>query len=122
MLTADLMAPSRSIIPFMRKLGVFRILFASWAVLTVLATARVASAQTVALSTLVTRSVPRRNPSLNPDDINFADCVSDAVLSYTATVTNQGSNDLQVWATGSGADCTQTSARTSGSTAACWQV
>jgi hypothetical protein len=61
-----------------------------------------------------------RPANLNPDGINFQDCMSDMTLQFSVVACNFTGQNIQVWASLS-SDCTRLSDRT-GATAVCWPV
>jgi len=62
-----------------------------------------------------------RAANLNPQDINFQDCSDDIILQFSLSVTGLPTTDtLEVWA--GSTDCSQTTARQTGSGPYCWQV
>jgi len=68
-----------------------------------------------------TTSYNFRAANLNPYDINFQDCSDDIILQFYLTLGGLPTTDtLQVWA--GSTDCSQPSARETGSGPYCWQV
>lgn len=94
----------------------------SAAALAVLLGAGPASAQQITIGTAVDRSTPRRQSTYHPDWINYSDCIQDGTLTFTLTLpSNLLSDDLQVWAGGTGTDCTDSTQRT-GTASTCWKL
>jgi hypothetical protein len=65
-----------------------------------------------------------RPAGLNPNGINYADCVSDLTLVFNLTLSGfTGTQSLEIWAT-AGTDCTAPATRgvTTGVAPSCWQL
>ncbi len=63
-----------------------------------------------------------RPPALNPNGINFSDCAEDMTLQFLLTACNFTGQNLQVFASRSGSDCTSQSDRGLSGVAVCWPV
>ncbi|MGA3119685.1 MAG: hypothetical protein ABSF69_02850 [Polyangiaceae bacterium] len=69
----------------------------------------------------VNLGVSTRPIGLNPDGVNYADCISDMTLQYTVFVSGFTGQELEVWVSSNG-DCTQDVNRGTGGVAVCWEV
>jgi len=71
----------------------------------------------------VNLGVSTRPVGLNPDGVNYADCISDMTLQYTVFVSGfADGQELEVWVSSSNGDCTQDVNRGTGGVAVCWEV
>jgi hypothetical protein len=66
--------------------------------------------------------VSTRPAGLNPDGVNYADCISDMTLEYMVFVSGFTGQELEVWVSTSNGDCTQDMNRGTGGVAVCWEV
>jgi len=68
-------------------------------------------------------TVQQRDRNLNPDAVNFQDCVDDQKIRFTLQLggTLVGDSIIQVWASNSGVDCGVNTNR-SGNAQQCWTV
>ena len=67
-------------------------------------------------------TVPKRALTLNPEAVNYQDCVDDEQIRFTVLMTGFEANaSVQVWASNGGADCGQQLNRASANQL-CWQV
>jgi hypothetical protein len=62
-----------------------------------------------------------RPPALNPNGVNYQDCIDDMVLQFPVTTCNFNGQNLQIWASRS-SDCTNPSDRGIGGASVCWLV
>jgi hypothetical protein len=63
-----------------------------------------------------------RPAALNPNGVNFSDCIQNMVLQFPVTACNFNGQNLQVWASRNGSDCTAQTDRGLGGVAVCWPV
>ncbi len=63
-----------------------------------------------------------RPAALNPNGVNFSDCIQNMVLTFPVTACNFNGQNLQVWASRNGSDCTAQTDRGLGGVAVCWPV
>jgi hypothetical protein len=69
----------------------------------------------------VNLGVSTRPAGLNPDGVNYADCISDMTLEYTVYIAGFTTEQLEVWVS-ENQDCTQDINRGNGGSAVCWEV
>jgi hypothetical protein len=71
--------------------------------------------------TATARSTPLRDPSVQPDWINRADCEADSVLQFAVQATGMEGDNFEVWVGGAQNDCSMEAARYE-PIRTCWQV
>lgn len=67
-------------------------------------------------------TIGKRDLTLTPEGVSYQDCVENQQIQFPLVLSgNVPSSVVQAWASASGADCTQSTART-GATQQCWQL
>ena len=66
-------------------------------------------------------SVEKRNPSLNPEGVNLQDCRDNQYISFPLTITGTGNLIGEIWATDTGAACSDPVQRNS-TAAQCYKI